>query len=126
MLHDKAMTSVNMPQLFILLIHDVCHPKNYLNLFPSYQNKTTMNQQPKPIESIPSGINQYVRENFKDDFLTDIRPFNNSKGEKSWCVDVTHDSAIHHLVFNSQGELVEKVIENFEYPGEDVEIGDAD
>lgn len=85
-----------------------------------------MNQPPKSIESIPIGINQYIHQHFKDDFLTDIRPVKNSKGENSWLVDVTHDSAIYHLVFDSKGVLVENVIENIEFPGEDVEIGEAD
>lgn len=85
-----------------------------------------MSQRSKPSESVPSGINLYIQENFKDDFLTDIRPITSSKGETFWLVDVTHNNNLFHLRFNHDGELMEKDVEPVPYPGDDLEIGDGD
>ena len=80
----------------------------------------------KSSEQVPAGINQYINENFKDDFLTDIRPVSDKKGEVNWIVDVTHNGCLYHLRFNGNGELMEKDIEAVPYPGDDLEIGEGD
>ncbi|MEY3342889.1 MAG: hypothetical protein RL090_573 [Bacteroidota bacterium] len=80
----------------------------------------------KPSEQVPAGVSHYINENFKDDFLTDIRPVSDKKGEVNWIVDVTHNSCLYHLRFNGNGELMEKDIEPVPYPGDDLEIGEGD
>jgi len=75
---------------------------------------------------VPLGINEYIRTNFKDDFLTEIRPFTDKSGHVAWFVDVTHDSTVFHLRFNNDGLLMEQREDPIGYPGEDVEIGEAD
>jgi hypothetical protein len=85
-----------------------------------------MSNTSKLTEQVPSGINQYINENFKDDYLTDIRPIATSKGETLWVVDVTHNNCLYHLQFNAKGELKEKDIEPVPYPGDDLEIGEGD
>ena len=76
--------------------------------------------------TMPSGINAYIRAHFKDDYLTDIRPYTSNQGHTYWFVDVTHDSTVYHLRFNSEGRLVEQDVDPISYPGDDVEIGEAD
>lgn len=75
---------------------------------------------------VPSGINEYIRKNFKDDFLTEIRPFTDKSGQIAWFVDVTHDSTVYHLRFNNEGLLLEQNADSIGFPGDDVEIGEAD
>lgn len=84
--------------------------------------ETKSQQQP----SVPSGINEYIRTHFKDDYLTNIRPFTDKSGQTAWFVDVTHDSTVYHLRFDKDGHLIEQVADAIGYPGEDVEIGEAD
>lgn len=85
-----------------------------------------MEPNPQKHPSVPFGINEYVRTHFKDDYLTEIRPFVNKSGCTEWFVDVTHDSTIYHLRFNTDGNLIEQEVDPIAFPGEDVEIGEAD
>ncbi len=76
--------------------------------------------------SIPNGISEYIRENFSEDFLTEIKSVKDNKGVEFFYVDVTHEENIFHLKFNSRGELIQKEIESVRFPDDEIEIGNVD
>ena len=75
---------------------------------------------------MPAGISEYIRKNFRDDYLTQIREVREQNGEVYFFVDVSHDDNLYHLKFNSKGILVQQELEYLpEFPDED-EIGKED
>jgi hypothetical protein len=77
-------------------------------------------------KSIPGGISEYIRNNFREDYLTDIESIKNSDGIEFFYVDVTHEDNVYHLKFNSRGELIQKEIESVRFPDDEVELGSVD
>ncbi|MFN5323658.1 MAG: hypothetical protein ACK5C5_01960 [Bacteroidota bacterium] len=75
---------------------------------------------------VPQGINDYIKDCFNDDFLTDIKPVIDAKGQTSWLVDVTHNSLVYHLRFNQMGALVDSQTEAISFPGDEIELGEGD
>ncbi len=59
----------------------------------------------------PYEISEYLKENFGDDFLTEIKKTLNKEGESIYKVDVSSEDYLYHLKFNSIGALLEKNIE---------------
>ncbi len=69
---------------------------------------------------IPAGISEYIKQNFQDDYLTQIREVHVKNGEIYFFVDVSHDDNLYHLKFNSKGVLVQQELEYLpEFPDED-------
>ena len=75
---------------------------------------------------IPAGISEYIKQNFREDYLTDIKSVKDAKGAEFFYVDVTHEENIYHLKFNDNGELILKDVESVRYPDDEVELGNAD
>jgi hypothetical protein len=75
---------------------------------------------------IPAGISEYINQNFREDYLTDIQLVKDDKGIGFYYVDITHEDNIYHLKFNESGELIQKEIESVKYPDDEIEIGNVD
>ena len=75
---------------------------------------------------IPAGISEYIKQNFREDYLTDIKPVRDQKGVTFYYVDVTHEDNIYHLKFSGSGELIQKDVEAVRYPDDEVELGSVD
>ncbi len=75
---------------------------------------------------IPAGISEYIKNHFRDDYLTDIRTVTGNSGDTSYFVDVTHDKSLFHLKFDSQGKLVLQETEPILDLDDDEEIGGVD
>ena len=76
--------------------------------------------------AIPIRISEYIKQNFREDYLTEIKHVKDSKGIGFYYVDVTHEDNIYHLKFNESGELIQKEIESVIYPDDEIEIGNVD
>ena len=75
---------------------------------------------------LPAGISEYIRKNFRDDYLTQIREVHEKNGEVYYFVDISHDDNLYHLKFNSRGVLVQQELEYLpEFP-EEGEIGNEE
>ena len=81
------------------------------------------NSSKKPI---PAGISEYIREHFRNDFLTDIRAVKNKSGELFYYVDVTHDKNLFHLKFDAYGNLLLRETEPIMELDDEDEIGTVD
>ena len=55
---------------------------------------------------IPAGISDYIRNNFRKEFLSDIRPVQNKNGQLTFHVDISQDNTLYHLQFNDEGTLL--------------------
>jgi len=76
---------------------------------------------------LPPHISKYIREHFRENFLTETRVVHKQSGEKHFQIDVTHDGAVHHLRFNTYGDLLKSRIERIRVPEEeDNPFGDGD
>lgn len=80
----------------------------------------------KTAHPIPAGISEYIKQNFREDYLTDIKSVKDARGIEFFYVDVTHEDNIFHLKFNGHGELIQKEVESVRYPDDEVELGTAD
>jgi hypothetical protein len=90
---------------------------NYLIIMTSKSQST---------HPIPAGISEYIKQNFREDYLTEITSAKDAKGIEFFYVDVTHEDNIFHLKFNGNGELIQKEVEPVRYPDDEVELGTAD
>jgi len=57
---------------------------------------------------IPYAISEYVRKNFTEDFLFEVKDFRKVKGQWEYTVEVTKDDVIHTLRFDEQGVLLKE------------------
>ncbi|PBQ30553.1 hypothetical protein CNR22_01795 [Sphingobacteriaceae bacterium] len=57
-------------------------------------------------EIIPSPISDYIKNNFREDFLTEIHTLKDKNGKTFYRVDISHDNTLHHLKFDTQGTLI--------------------
>jgi len=85
-----------------------------------------MTPESRASDHIPPGISEYIRQNFKEDFLTEITSVKDERGTEFFYVDVTHEENVFHLKFNAKGELILKEIESIRFPDDEVELGDGD
>ncbi|MBL0340714.1 MAG: hypothetical protein IPP71_07230 [Bacteroidetes bacterium] len=76
--------------------------------------------------AIPVPISEYIKQNFREDYLTEIKLVKDSKGIGFYYVDVTHEDNIYHLKFNESGDLMQNEIESVSYPEDEIEIGNVD
>lgn len=60
---------------------------------------------------VPPSISEYIKDKFRDNFLTEIKTIENKEGKQLYYVDVSHDNSIHHFRFNSEGILIGKDLE---------------
>ena len=91
-----------------------------------YNSIIIMQNKPQNTPAIPIRISEYIKQNFREDYLTDIKLVKDIKGICFYYVDVTHEDNIYHLKFNESGELIEKAIEAVIYPDDEIEIGNVD
>jgi hypothetical protein len=82
----------------------------------------------KPNEKnpIPAGISEYIRDHFRDDYLTEVRTVKNKAGDLFYFVDVTHDQNLFHLKFDAHGRLVLQETEPILQLDDEEEIGNVD
>ncbi len=74
---------------------------------------------------IHAGISEYIRKNFREDFLTKIKERKDKSGELFYFVDVSHEDQLYHLKYNSRGELVAQELEPFPHlPDNELGAGD--
>lgn len=78
----------------------------------------------KPL-AIPPAISEYIRDHFKEDFLTEINSYMNSKGEINYSVDISNENTLYHLKFHSDGRLFQKDMEPINELNED-ELSEED
>lgn len=72
----------------------------------------TKNLSKKPAATeLPYEISEYLKENFREDFLTEIKKTTASDGKVIYKVDVSNEDSLYHLKFNSKGLLMEKEME---------------
>jgi len=57
-------------------------------------------------EIIPAPISDYIKNNFREDFLTDIYTLKDKNGKTFYRVDVSHNNTLHHLKFDAMGTLI--------------------
>jgi hypothetical protein len=79
-----------------------------------------------PQNPIPAGISEYIKSQFRDDYLTEIRTVKNKAGEIFYFVDVTHDKNLFHLKFDEHGKLVLQETEPILELDDEEEIGNVD
>jgi hypothetical protein len=60
---------------------------------------------------VPPAISEYIKDKFRDNFLTEIKSIESDDGHLQYIVDVSHDNTFHHLKFNSEGILIGKKLE---------------
>lgn len=65
----------------------------------------------KIIEALPLGISEYLKEHFREDFLTETKKTINKAGKVTYNVQVSSQNSLYHLKFNSKGILIEKEME---------------
>ena len=76
---------------------------------------------------LPREISKYILDHFRENFLTETRVVHKQSGEKHFQIDVTHDGAVHHLLFNTHGDLLKSRIDRISIPEEaDNPFGDSD
>ncbi len=85
-----------------------------------------MPDKPQNAHPIPAGISEYIKQNFREDYLTDVKSVKDGRGIEYYYIDVTHEDNVYHLKFNASGELIQKEIESVRYPDDEIEIGNAD
>ncbi|OFY88003.1 MAG: hypothetical protein A3F72_08520 [Bacteroidetes bacterium RIFCSPLOWO2_12_FULL_35_15] len=72
----------------------------------------TKNLSAKPAATeLPYEISEYLKENFREDFLTEIKKTTTNDGKVIYKVDVSNEDQLYHLKFNSKGLLMEKEME---------------
>ena len=84
-------------------------------------NPVIIHQQP-----VPKRINDFLLKYFKEDYMSNIRPYSDRKGILSWYVDVSHNSSIYHLRFSDEGLLLEHNKEDILKNTDDLELGIGD
>ena len=57
---------------------------------------------------VPHAISEFIRNNFRGQFLTDIHPFKDRNGDQKFDVTISHDDTLHHLHFNKTGSLLSR------------------
>jgi hypothetical protein len=62
-------------------------------------------------QTIPLKVSEYIQENFKEDFLFKVKEIKEIKGQLYYFVEVSKDDYIYSLIFNEQGNLVDKIAE---------------
>lgn len=60
---------------------------------------------------LPYNISEYLKEHFREDFLTEIKETTNKEGHLIYEVNVSSQDSLYHLKFNSKGILIEKEME---------------
>jgi hypothetical protein len=73
-------------------------------------NSENNNRRKVSAVGIPPGIIIYMRKYFDEKDMTGIKQLK-TKGQVCYTLDVTTEHNIYHLKFNSQGLLIEKVME---------------
>lgn len=75
---------------------------------------------------IPSPISEYIRKNFREDFINDVKLVKDDHGVGFYFVDITHETKTYHLKFSETGTLVQNEIESVVVPDDESELGTVD
>lgn len=79
--------------------------------------ETVINKkQPK----VPPEISEYIKNNFREGFLTEIRKVKDKKGKITYTVDIGEHENLHHIHFNEKGKLLSRETEPL-YPEDERE-----
>lgn len=66
----------------------------------------------KLLSEIPSKINDYIKNYYQEDLVSNIEILQGDNGLVIYDIDVCGDNSICHLKFNSSGVLIEKNTES--------------
>jgi hypothetical protein len=59
-------------------------------------------------ERIPSGIADYIEQNFRDEFLFEVKNISKKDTHTTYTVEVSKDNYIHILKFDENGVLLKE------------------
>ncbi|UKJ06711.1 hypothetical protein [Solitalea lacus] len=58
------------------------------------------------MEIIPYKISEYIKEHFREDFLSEIKKVKNASGKTLYLAEITQNNLTYHLMFNEKGVIV--------------------
>jgi hypothetical protein len=61
--------------------------------------------------TVPNKIFDYINQNFENGFLSDINSFKDKNGKLVYTVDISFDNNLYHMRFDSNGTLLNRVVE---------------
>lgn len=62
-------------------------------------------------ERIPTGISEYIRNHFREDFLFEVKDVIEVQGHSIYKIEVSKDDYIHKLSFNEAGVLLKEDVQ---------------
>ncbi|MDI1355211.1 MAG: hypothetical protein PSX36_09845 [bacterium] len=77
-------------------------------------------------EELPHKISEFITNNFRGEFLSDIKKIRDKRGKDIYDVSISHDNTLHHLRFNALGVLIERNAEPLMELYEEDEIDEID
>ena len=66
----------------------------------------------KLLSKIPSKINDYIKNYYQEDLVSNIEILQGDNGLVIYDIDICGDNFVYHLKFNSSGVLIEKNTES--------------
>ena len=58
------------------------------------------------MQKLPHQLSVYIRENFPEGFLSEIKPIEDENGHLFYKIDVNDNETVYHLEFNEKGNLI--------------------
>jgi hypothetical protein len=65
----------------------------------------------KLTDTMPQKINEYIKTYYQEDLISNIEILQGENGMATYDIDISGDSSVYHLKFNSSGVLIEKITE---------------
>lgn len=65
----------------------------------------------KDSSNVPNKIFDYINKNFENGFISDINSFKDKNGKLVYTVDISFDNNLYHMRFDSNGALLNRVVE---------------
>jgi len=55
---------------------------------------------------LPVKISNYIKQNFREDYLIEVKPILGKKHNTFFKIDITENDVIHHLEFSEKGLVI--------------------